>query len=257
MLAAAMMVLFSCNKPNDDKQDNPKENPEENPSENPGGQEEKPGESVKIVIDGKFDDWANIEGAAIAKNNPDSPFEGVKEIRVYADPEYVYYYVKYDKETLQALFEDNDNLYIRLCLNTDGEFTSGYDQYFLESYDFIVEGALGNGAGGWSEFDGTMFQRTYLPEKQKDGWLTLLNPGSGLVYGKGEGNEYEIWLDRELFDKAVPTSTDPNSPIGDEFYTGMRFYCGDWAQLSNMPNASVEDGDGSGWGHMMKIQTTK
>jgi hypothetical protein len=48
--------------------------------------------------------------------------------------------------------------------------------------------------------------------------------------------------------------------MGDIFHTGIRFYtdgAGSWAELSNMPNASVETGDGNGWGHLMEVKTVK
>ena len=77
-----------------------------------------------------------------------------------------------------------------------------------------------------------------------------------MVLGAGSGNEYEILLARELFNNAVSS----DQKIGDVFYTGIRFYtdgAGTWAELSNMPNASVEEGDGNGWGHLLKVTTSK
>ena len=71
--------------------------------------------------------------------------------------------------------------------------------------------------------------------------------------GKGAGNEYEILLARELFNNAVPA----DHKMGDVFYTGMRFYQGDWAELANIPNAAVDDENPNGWGHLMKVTTIK
>ena len=81
----------------------------------------------------------------------------------------------------------------------------------------------------------------------------ILKPGSNLVTGKGSGGEYEILLAREIFSNAVPAE----HKIGDVFYTGIRFYGYDWGELSNMPNTSIEEGDGKGWGHLLKITTAK
>ena len=207
----------------------------------------------RITIDGDFADWAQLDDAMYKKatNDPDSPWEGVLEIRCYADPETVYYYIKYDSETLtELLANEAEVLPIRLCINTDGEFESGYTNYFLDGYDFIIEGALAEN-GAFTEFDGEFHQRI-------DGWVSLLAPENGLVCGKGAGVEYEIALNRSVFNTAANTSTVP-MPMGDTFETGIRFYfineAGKWDELSNMPNSSMEEEMGNGWGYLMRITT--
>ena len=181
-----------------------------------------------------------------AKNNPDSPWDAVTEIRCCADKDFVSYYVKFNKEAVNDLMEANDEMPIRLCIDTNGDFTTGYENYFLDYYDFIIEGALADGAGAWTAYDGTLHQRV-------DGkWVEILKPGNNLVAGKGSGTEYEILLARELFNNAVPAE----HKIGDVFYTGIRFYGYDWGELSNMPNNSVEV-DERGWGHLLKVTTSK
>lgn len=235
ILAMAAAVCFvSCNKDEDDDDEQ--------------GQEAVKG--LAIDIDGEFGDWAALKSDVVvsAKNNANSPWDGVKEIRCCADKDFVYWYIKYDSATLKDLMGDGEDLPIRLCINTDGEFTSGYANYFLEAYDFIVEGALADGAGAWATYDGEMHQRV-------DGWVSLLAPGSNLVYGKGAGTEYEIRLAREIFNNAVSA----DQKMGDVFYTGIRFYMnggGSWEELSNMPNSSVEEVE-NGWGHLMKVTTAK
>ena len=95
-------------------------------------------------------------------------------------------------------------------------------------------------------------------EKVKDSLRRLiltgaLPPDSKLVTGKGAGSEYEIMLAREIFNNAVPAE----HKMGDVFYTGIRFYGYGWSELSNMPNTSVEEGEGTGYAHLMKITTVK
>lgn len=218
-----------------------------------GKTEEEKG--LGITIDGKFEDWAGLNPAvvSVAKNDPGSPWSAVSEMRCCADADFVYFYVKYNKTEVKELLEANDELFFRLNLNTDGEFTSGYTRYSLDAYDFIVEGALGDGNGGFADFAGTLFHRTYIEEKGKDDWKELLPSTSGLVSGKGAGNEYEILLARELFNNAVPAE----HKMGDEFFVGMRFYQGDWAELSNLPNAVVDEENPNGWGHLLKVTTVK
>ena len=234
MTATILAVSVSCNKDN-----NGDEN-EENEEQNAG---------LGIKIDGNFDDWATLkpEHVVSAKNNPDSPWDAVTEIRCCADKDFVYYYIKYNKEELKEQMDNDDNLHIRLCIDTNGDFTTGYESYFLDAYDFIIEGALADGAGSWDTYDGTLHQRI------NNDWSKLLLPNNNLVTGKGSGNEYEILLAREIFNNAVPAE----HKMGDVFYTGIRFYGYGWSELSNMPNTSAEEGEGTGYGHLMKITTVK
>ena len=213
-----------------------------------GGKDD--GKGISIKIDGDFNDWASLDPTkvSVAKNDPNSPWSAVTEIRCCADADFVYYYVKYNKSELKDLLDGNDELFARLNLNTDGEFTSGYKNYSLDGYDFIAEGAIGDGKGGFGDFACELSKRN-----DQGGWDSLLPSTSGLVMGKGAGNEYEILLARELFNNAVPA----DHKMGDVFYTGMRFYQGDWDELANIPNAAVDDENPNGWGNLMKVTTIK
>ena len=218
-----------------------------------------PTPAATITIDGDFSDWPALEEGTFKKavSDPDAPWEGVKEIRCYANEETVFYYIKFDAESLEEAlaFEAKDSdgndeaeMHIRLCINTDGEYESGYANYFLEAYDFIIEGAIAD-EGHFIEFDGTLHQRI-------GSWKELLKPGNELVYGMGNGTEYEISLNRAKFNEAANTSDVP-MPMGDEFQTGIRFYYNGWLEFSNMPNSSIEEEQGNGWGYLLRMTTNK
>lgn len=230
---AASLLAVSCNKNNEEEEEEQKK-------------EETKGLGIKI--DGNFDDWAALKSDVVvsAKNDPNSPWDAVSEIRCCSDKDFVYYYVKFNKEAVNDLMDIQDEMPIRLCLDTNNDFTTGYENYFLDPYDFIIEGALADG-GAWTTYDGTLHQRN-----SEGKWDELLPPNNNLVTGKGNGGEYEILLARELFNNAVPAG----HKIGDVFYTGIRFYGYDWGELSNMPNSSIEV-DERGWGHLLKITTVK
>ena len=233
LLAAAMFFTLSCEKTN---------------NYNKGKQGEDETESP-ITIDGNFDDWASLQGVYSAKNSADSQWDAVREIRVYAYGDYIYYYVRFDKEYMKEYFEANDVLPARVNLNTDGEFTSGYQSYFTQGYDFMIELSLGNGAGGWGTADDSS-----LHQRLNGDWTQLLGANSGLTFGAGNGNEFELFVDRSIFNSAVEKSANP-MPMGDNFQTSMRFYetstTGNWEELSNMPNS-----DG-GYGPLMDITFAK
>ena len=175
----ATVLAVSCNP----KKDDPNKGGKDDPQEETG---------LAIKIDGNFDDWASLkpEQVSVAKNNANSPWAAVSEIRCCADADFVYYYIKFNKEELKEQMENGESLPIRLNINTDGEFTSGYASYSLDAYDFIVEGALADGAGKWTDYTGTLHFRTWLEDKEKDGWKELIPSTGGLVNGKGNGNDY-------------------------------------------------------------------
>jgi hypothetical protein len=213
-----------------------------------------PTPSSAITIDGDFSDWTALKAGTFkrAVNDPDSPWEAVEEIRCYADEDYVFYYAKYNSEALAELLDNPDEILpIRFNFNTDGEFDSGYAKYFLEAYDLIIEGQLAeNGA--------------FCPFKQGElnqhigGWKMLAGSDVPLITGLGSGAEYEFQLDRALFNQYANTSEDP-MPMGDEFQTSIRFYfinaAGKWDELSNIPNSSIDEELGNGYGYLMRITT--
>ena len=249
LLAIAAMVAVSCKK--DDGKDKPvkPDDPEE------------PEYVAPITIDGDFSDWAKLDATkvAVGKNATDSNWDAVKEIRVYADELYVFFYLEYDNAQIADILAatndpadpEHNELPIRLCINTDGEFTSGYTSYFAQGYDFIVEGGVAAN-GQWSSFDGTLHQRI-------DGWKELLAGGSGMCSGAGSGNKYEIQLIRETFNAAAASSEVP-MPMGEIFQAGVRFYTAPWGELSNMPNSTPNPdseikAEQKGWGNLLEVHT--
>ena len=243
LLAIAAIMCVSCKK---DPKPSPKPDGPDGPDE-----PEVPEYVQPITIDGDFSDWAKLDASkvAVAKGNANALFTIPKEIRVYADELYVFFYLEYDAATMSEWLVDGEDLNIRLDFNTDGEFESGYHKYFQESYDFMVEGPVAI-SGQWTSFDGGFYQRI------DGGWCdpALLAEGSGMCSGAGNGNKYEICLIREMFNAAAGASTVP-MPMGDEFQTGVTFYVHGWGEQGALPNDAVSEDDSKGWGHMLTITT--
>jgi len=237
-LIAALVCLCSCQ--GDDTNDNKKSGGEGKEDE------ELTDNGLGIVIDGSFEDWAAVDPTKVASasTDPDGLWDAVKQIKVCADQDFVYFYFEYDKDSVEELLE-GDKLPIRLCLNVDGEFTSGYSNYFLQSYDFIIEGSVG-AEGEFIDFDGTLHQRI------EGAWAVALSSGNSLVSGKGAGNQYEICLIKEIFNGAAAKTAVPMQ-MGDVFQAGIRFYTSAWGELSNMPNGAVTDDNTEGWGNMLTV----
>ena len=252
-LAIAAMVLVACSKT---PKPQPKPTPEPEPEPEPA-----PEYVMPITVDGDFADWAKLDATKVvsAKCDPNALYTAVKEIRVYADEFYVFYYIEFDNAQIGDLLAgsndpsdpDHDALPIRLDINTDGEFESGYNKYFQERYDFIIEGGIAS-KGQWCAFDADLLQRF------ESGWgdPALLPAGSGMLAGAGKDNKYEISLLRESFNAGCATSSAPK-PMGDEFQTGITFDTAAWGELGGMPNAAVSEEDAKGWGHMLTVKTVK
>ncbi|MBO4743518.1 MAG: hypothetical protein J5533_07780 [Bacteroidales bacterium] len=250
--AFSFMLVASCKPNTPDTPDGP---------DNPDGPEQ-PEVKPTITIDGSFDDWAALptEKVKVAKNAADGSWEAVKEIRVYANEDCVFYYIEFDKDDaadlLGACFDTNeagkagDGMPIRLCINTDGEFESGYTSYFLDGYDFIIEGSLASENGVWGSFDGTLHQRI------NGSWSELKASGNGICAGAGKDNHYEIMLFRDLFN-AVTISSEVPMQMGDNFQTGIRFYTPWWDELSNMPNENITEDNEHGYGHLLDVTVDK
>lgn len=240
MAIMTAMLMLSCNPNNDTDDDDDDDGPEQVDTQ-----------KLKITIDGSFADWAAMDPSLYVKalNDPNSPWPGVAEIRCCAEGEVVYYYIRFDQTALQGVFDaETPTMPIRLCINVDNEFDSGYQSYFNQGYDFIIEGAIVEG-GQFVAYDGTLHQRI-------DGsWLALLDPGHSLVSGAGSGNEYEISLIREIFNGATGASTVPMT-MGDVFQTGIRFYSNGWAEFSNMPNSDM-DSETGGYGDLLQVEFIK
>jgi len=230
--AMAALLLFSCGK--DD---------ENNPSKPDNGKDDNTPVSASITIDGDFSDWEALgrKGCVYAICDPDARWDAVEEIRVCADKDYIFYYIRFNRDVIADYLAENDVLPCRINLNTDNEFESGYANYFLQAYDFIFEGELGDGNGGWGFYDADLNQRI-------DGvWVELSKKGAGLTDGAGSGVEYEISLDRAEFNAVASKSAIP-MPIGDVVQTSLRFYetvtNPNWAELSNMPNGPDDENEG-------------
>lgn len=216
---------------------------------------EEPEYEMPIKIDGDVSDWAKLDQSKVQKaTTKNENWTAVKEIRCYADEFYVFYYIEFDAAQAQELLraangQDDDNydieLPIRLNINTDGEFTSGYTSYSLDGYDFIMEGGLAAG-GEWKNFSPNMYQRI-------DGWVNLsTSEEGGICEGAGNGNHYEIAMSISAFNAKASGSTVP-MPIGTNFQTGIRFYTPDWGELSNMPNEAVTEDNAKGYGHLLNV----
>lgn len=150
---------------------------------------------ISITLDGEFDDWDAIpeEYLAIAiLDEAKSDYHRLKEVRLVADPNYIYMYMKLD--VLHANAMD-------IYLNIDGDTETGYNSwmwnqtagnylmqgFYAEDYDMRLAAYDETKGGGW-------------------GWLTpnIVEKGMGLMVispmkGVSENiYEFEAQISRQL-----------------------------------------------------------
>lgn len=101
MTAIALVAMVSCNK-DDNKNKGNKGN---------GGLEE----TELIAIDGSFDDWASLKGAATAEVDEDAPYPGLLSMKAIADATNIYIYFEYELQEDQggaapfSIYVNSDN----------------------------------------------------------------------------------------------------------------------------------------------------
>lgn len=127
---------------------------------------------VNITLDGKFDDWAEIdeEHLAIAVlDEKNSELHRLKEVRFIADANYIYMYMKMD--ILHANAMD-------IYLNTDGDPETGYNSWMWDTgaANYLMQGFI------YEDYD----MRLAAYDETKGGgwgWLTpnVVEKGMGLM----------------------------------------------------------------------------
>ena len=211
----AMIMAVSCQKPSNTN--SPSGNSSQGGEEDGGG-EQNPTYTNEIIIDGQFEDWANVDPSLVVtcKTNPEAKWEGVTLMKVFATKDAVFYYAEYDSDILDLYKATNSLFPGRVNINTDGEFESGYEKYWKQKYDFMFEGNFDDGNGGWGTFDITLYQRILDTATNKWGWVNL---GKGALSGAGTDNIIELKVDRAKFNELTNAGTDPK-PFVSTFQTG-------------------------------------
>ena len=251
----AMIMTFSCQKNGTDQ---PAGNTTgDNSGEGGGGGTTYTNE---IVIDGQFEDWANVDPSLIVtcKTNSEAKWEGVTQMKIFATKDAVFYYAEYDSDILDSYKATNSLFPGRVNINTDGEFESGYEKYWKQKYDFMFEGNFDDGNGGWGTFDIALYQRILDTATNKWAWVNL---GKGALSGAGTDNIIELKVDRAKFNELTNAGTDPK-PFVSTFQTGMTFYYtvhdeatgkNTWETMSVLPNAAISASDAEGKANLVEI----
>jgi len=106
--------------------------------------------AVEIVLDGKFEDWAQVPAdlLAVAKMSEASKWENLYELRLYADADYLYFYAEFSAEEYEGLDDAGNPITAYMVdpldfyLNVDGDESTGSNSYLWvnSAADVLIEG---------------------------------------------------------------------------------------------------------------------
>ena len=193
-------------------------------------EDENPMPEVNITLDGKFDDWAEIDEKHLAiavLDEKNSDYKRLKEVRFIADQTYIYMYMKMD--ILHANAMD-------MYLNVDGDTETGYNSWMWKegAANYLMQSSISSGydmrlaaydetkGGGW-------------------GWLSpnVVEPGMGLMtiseMVQVEGNIYEF--EAQIMRNMIPNLGDSvKIMIG---HSGAEGEGNEWATSGGLPTVTA------------------
>ena len=230
MTAAILAVSVSCNKPNDDDEDEGGETTYEAP----------------INIDGDFSDWSKITGYAEAKCDPEATKTALKLVRVYADEVYVFVYFEWDKD--QITHEpDVEHVPFHCYINTDGDAsTGGYGDQFTDACtELLFEGFIYPEGSVVGSYEPGVYE--WIGETNGTGWeWNDLGEFNNLTAGAGIEGKYEFQIARELMPKK----------LADNFSIGFDIQQ-NWDSVGILPNSHVTDDNPGGHAPSLQVKTVK
>lgn len=181
-----------------------------------------------IVLDGNFADWNDVPANKLATASlPNgASLTALKELKVCADANFIYFYIQYDKTQVAPL---------DIFFNTDNNTTTGGNSWLWDpcGADYLIEGFVSEKMG-----DAEVF--SWPATSPQDGWewVEVVAGGSGIVSMSEvktvNGNivAFEASIVREM----IPTT------LADEIGFGIFSSNAEWGETGSLP--AVSDGTG-------------
>ncbi|MBP5488150.1 MAG: hypothetical protein J6X77_01110 [Bacteroidales bacterium] len=259
-VAAMLFVGFSCNPESNDPQ-----KPDDGKDPEP---EPEPTEYVaKIAVDGDFADWAALPAGSFSKTYGDeeATHPALTHCKVYADAQYIFVYIEWDTDIVEADPGDINNLDeygdptglelvpFHVYINTDGsDATGGFsDQFSDANIDVLLEGFLYE----VDEPGVSMKIASYEPsafawngDVNGKGW-TWADLGGVTCAGAGIDGKYELSIKRDDLKEL-------GQPVADEFSIGFDIQLA-WDSVGILPNAAPSEDNAAGVLASLKVTTQK
>ncbi len=167
-----------------------------------------PAPAGDITIDGEFGDWDALGAKAITiTQGADAKMTDLKVAKLYAEKDYLDFYVEFDKGVLGA---NDGGSTVHVYIDTDGGNTAtGYQNPGIASnyFDYVLEGSVTGWDGDLSlvSYDPNCFQ--FNVDAGSD-WSAQTSLNAGFTSGNGvvDGDvvKYEFQITREMFPVALP-----------------------------------------------------
>jgi len=124
-----------------------------------------------IIIDGNFGDWDSIPTAnlAIATLPANAPFNALQVLKVYADKNYIYLYMKFDSTKVDP---------VDIYLDADAKASTGADVWYWANSgaDLLIEGFLSGKLQ-----DAAVYQHDDSQGPSAWAWNTIVSAGIGAI----------------------------------------------------------------------------
>ncbi len=178
-----------------------------------------------IKIDGNFSDWSEVpaDKLATATLPEGASLTALKELKVCADENFIYFYLKLDKVQVAPL---------DIFINSDNNAATGCNSWLWDpcGADYLIEGFLDEGMADAAVYNWPI-------DKPQDGWewVEAVPAGSGIISMSnlktvsGTIVELEARITKEL----IPTT------FGDEIKFGIFSSNADWAETGALPAVSA------------------
>lgn len=201
-----------------------------------------------ITVDGQFDDWTALGSKAVVAVRPENaPKEGLKEMRAYADAEYLNVYVEFDFDVVtdrEAPSDEHGGNPFTLWFSSNKD-NGGYDVWSDLCVEYHCAAYIFTGTDGvYSSWDDALYGWT--GEVHASGWTWDTQALESLsAVGAGSSNKYEISIPMEVLSGVME--------FDGKLYLGAMVQQG-WGNGGALPCASMDpDTNPTGAAPMMEV----
>lgn len=179
-----------------------------------------------IKLDGVFTDWNEVPANKLASATlPDgASLTALKEMKVCADENFIFFYIKLDQAHVAPL---------DFFFNTDNNTMTGGNSWLWDpcGADYLIEGSIAEGMG-----DAIVFNWPATSPQDGWEWAEAVPAGSGIISMSeiktvsGTIVEFEGSIVREM----IPTT------LANEIGFGVFSSNADWAETGSLPTAAAD-----------------
>ncbi|MDS1032581.1 PKD domain-containing protein [Porphyromonadaceae sp. NP-X] len=179
-----------------------------------------------IKIDGNFSDWSDVpaDKLATATLPEGASLTALKELKVCADENFIYFYLKLDQVQVAPL---------DIFINSDNNAATGGNSWLWDpcGADYLIEGFLNEGMADAAVYN-------WPADKPQDGWewVEAVPAGSGII-SMSEVKTVSgtiVQLEASIVKELLPAT------LANQIGIGVFSSNADWAETGSLPSVSAE-----------------